>query len=86
MLEGYRLRLHKGGRVEEFDVEPDCPEWGEKPWHLIQESVAAFQAHAVAVLEGRAAAAPSGADNLATLRLTLGAIASARAGHTVGVA
>ena len=83
VLSGYRLRLHRGGQVEEIDAEPDCPEWGAKPWHLIQDSVVAFQAHAVAVLEGRAAAAPSGAHNLETLALTLAAIASAKTGQTV---
>lgn len=83
LLEGYRLRLHSGTGVRESDTEPDCPDWGARPWHLIQDSVAAFQAHAVAVLEGRAEAAPSGAHNLETLRLTLAAIASAQSGKTV---
>lgn len=83
VLEGYRLRLHRGGAVEEWDTEPECPDWGAKPWHLIQESVMAFQAHVVAVLEGRAEPAPSGADNLSTLALTLAAIASARTGKAV---
>ncbi|AWB49452.1 oxidoreductase [Gemmobacter aquarius] len=83
VLEGYRLRLHRGGAVEEWDAEPGCPAWGAKPWYLIQESVMAFQAHVVAVLEGRAEPAPSGADNLETLALMLAAIGSARTGKAV---
>jgi predicted dehydrogenase len=80
---GYELRLHRAGGVTVEDVEPAMPEWGAKPWHLIQESVAAFQAHVVAVLAGRAEPAPSGAHNLDTLALTLAAIRSARSGQAV---
>lgn len=80
---GYRLRLHSRTGVREWDVEPVCPDWGARPWHLIQESVAAFQAQAVAVLEGREAGAPTGAHNLETLRLTLAAIDAAKTGKTV---
>ncbi len=83
LTQGYALRLHKGGRVTVFDTEPACPDWGAKPWHLIQDSVVAFQAHVVAVLEGRAEAAPSGAHNLGTLGLTLAAIRAGRTGQTV---
>lgn len=85
VLEGYRLRVHRAGAVEEIDAEPECPDWGAKPWHLIQESVMAFQAHVAAVLDGRAEPAPAGADNLETLQLTLGAIASARTGKAVAL-
>ncbi len=83
LLEGYRMRLHKAGRVEETDVEPEVPDWGGKPWHLVQESVVAFQRHAIAVMQGRAVGQPSGADNLRTLAVTLAAIRSARTGQVV---
>ena len=83
LLEGYRMRLHRNGRIEETDVEPDVPVWGSKPWHLVQESVIAFQRHAIAVIEGRATAQPSGIDNLRTLAVTLAAIRSAKSGHAV---
>jgi len=83
LLEGYRMRLHKDGRVFETDVEPAVPVWGEKPWHLVQESVVAFQSHAVEVMQGRAAGQPSGADNLRTLAVTLAAIRSAKTGEAV---
>lgn len=86
LLEGYRMRLHKDGQVTERDVEPEVPAWGEKPWHLVQDSVLAFQRHAVAVLQGKAEAQPSGADNLRTLAVTLAAIRSARTGEAIRVA
>lgn len=83
LLQGYRMRLHKDGRVTETDVEPAVPAWGEKPWHLVQESVVAFQTHARDVMLGRAEPQPSGADNLRTLAVTLAAIGSARSGQAV---
>lgn len=83
LLEGYRMRLHKAGCVTETDVEPPVPAWGEKPWHLVQDSVLAFQRHALEVMQGRAMAQPSGADNLRTLAVTLAAIRSARTGQAL---
>jgi predicted dehydrogenase len=83
LLQGYRMRLHKGGQVTETDVEPELPLWGEKPWHLVQDSVIAFQRHAVQVMRGQAMAQPSGADNLRTLAVTLAAIRSAATGQSV---
>lgn len=65
----YRIRLHRGGRVLEFDGEPGVPAWGARPWHAVQESVVAFEAHVVEVLRGTAAPQPSGRHNLATLAL-----------------
>jgi predicted dehydrogenase len=85
LLQGYRLRLHKDGQVTETDVEPPVPGWGEKPWHLVQDSVIAFQTHARDVVLGTATPQPSGADNLRTLAVTLGAIRSAKTGETVNL-
>jgi predicted dehydrogenase len=81
--QGYRMRLHRNGKVVETDVEPEVPEWGGRPWHVIQESVCAFQAHAIDVLAGRAEPQPSGLHNMETLALTLAAIRSAETGETV---
>lgn len=80
LREDYLLRLHRDGSVTEFPVEPPVPHWGEKPWHLVQDSVIAFQAHALAVLRDGAQPQPSGADNLKTLALTRAAIVAARTG------
>lgn len=83
---GYALRLHREGVMTVQDTEPAVPDWGARPWHLIQESVAALQAHAIEVMEGRVAPQPSGAHNLDTLAVTLAAIRSAETGRTMGLA
>jgi predicted dehydrogenase len=80
---GYRLDLHRDGAVATTDVEPPVPSWGARPWHLIQDSVMAFQRHAAEVLAGRAAPQPSGAHNMETLAVTLAAIRSAATGQSV---
>ncbi|WMS41978.1 Gfo/Idh/MocA family oxidoreductase [Acuticoccus sp. MNP-M23] len=81
----YRLRLHRNGTVQERDVEPDVPAWGAAPWHAVQASVAAFEAHVVDVLAGRAAPQPSGAHNLTTLAMALAAYRSAETGSAVNI-
>ncbi len=86
LMQGYRLRLHRGGTVTETDVEPAVPSWGQQPWHGVQDSVAAFQAHVLQVLAGHAKPQPSGAHNLETLALTLAAIRSSRTGQTIDIA
>lgn len=79
----YRVRLHRDGAVEETDCEPPVPGWGARPWHAVQDSVAAFEAHVVDVLAGRADPQPSGAHNLRTLAITLAAYRSADRGEAV---
>ncbi|MEM6762637.1 MAG: Gfo/Idh/MocA family oxidoreductase [Pseudomonadota bacterium] len=79
----YRLRLHKDGAVTDTPVDPDVPAWGARPWHAVQASVAAFQAHVVDVLRGEATPQPSGAHNLETLAMGLAAYRSADTGRSV---
>ena len=83
---GYRLRRHLPDGLTEHDVEPPVPAWGARPWHLAQDSVAAFEAHVAEVLAGRADPQPSGADNLRTLALALAAYRSAARRETVDMA
>jgi predicted dehydrogenase len=83
LLAGHRLRVHGPGGTVETDAEPAVPAWGAKPWHLIQDSVVAFQSHVLDALAGRAEPQPSGAHNLGTLAVTLAAIEAARTGATV---
>lgn len=82
LLPGHLLRTHGPDGTRDTDAEPPVPSWGAKPWHLVQDSVVAFQAHALDVLAGRAEPAPSGAHNLATLAVTFAAIEAARTGTT----
>ena len=86
LTEDYRLTLHGDGTRGTVDVEPPVPGWGSAPWHVIQDSVIAFQAHAVDVLAGRAAPGPSGAHNLVTLTLGLAAYEAAATGRIVSLA
>jgi predicted dehydrogenase len=86
LSQGYGLRLHSDGGASLTDTEPPVPVWGEKPWHLVQDSVIALQAHALEVMAGRAAPQPSGAHNLGTLAVTLAAIRAAETGQTVELA
>ena len=62
------------------------PAWGARPWHAVQDSVAAFEAHVVDVLAGRDEPQPSGRHNLGTLALTLAAYRSAARDETVDMA
>ena len=69
--------MHRDGAVREIDGDPPVPAWGERPWHLVQDSVAAFEAHVVDVLRGTAEPQPSGRHNLGTLAMALAAYRSA---------
>ncbi len=82
----YQVRLHRDGAVEEFDAEPATPAWGARPWHAVQDSVAAFEAHVVDVLAGRDEPQPSGRHNLETLAMALAAYRAAARGETVDLA
>lgn len=81
----YTLRVHKDGALKEIDVEPPVPSWGAKPWHAVQDSVAAFERHVVDVLAGRAEPQPSGAHNLQTLTMALAAYHSAENAHRIRI-
>jgi predicted dehydrogenase len=82
----YRLHLSRDGERITTDEEPDVPAWGAKPWHAVQDSVAAFERHVVEVLRGEAEPQPSGRHNLATLALALAAYESAATGRSVRLA
>lgn len=83
LREGYRLLIHDARGRREEDVEPSVLSWGEKPWHVVQDSVRNFERHVLQVLRGEAEPQPSGADNLRTLRLCLAAYESAEMGRRV---
>lgn len=80
---GYKLKHHAEDGLHEQDAEPAVPSWGEKPWHVVQDSVFAFEAHVVDILDGKTEPQPSGAHNLQTLDLTLAAIKSSKTGEAV---
>ena len=71
------MTVHGPNGRKSFDVEPEVPTWGERPWHVIQDSVIAFERHVVDVLDRRASPQPSGAHNLRTLAMSLAAYEAA---------
>lgn len=84
--EDWVLTLHRGDRREVLNLEPEVPAWGEKPWHVIQDSVVAFQSHVIDVLRGDAEPQPSGQDNLRTFGLALAAYDAAATDTVINVA
>ena len=83
---GCRIRVHTRDGVREIDGDPPVPAWGARPWHFVQDSVAAFEAHVVDVLDGRAEPQPSGRHNLETLAITLACYRSAARREPVDLA
>jgi predicted dehydrogenase len=84
--EDYVMTVHGPDGRDTLSVEPDVPAWGEKPWHIIQDSVIAFSRHVVDVLDGKAEPQPSGAHNLKTLKLALAAYDAAESRQTLRLA
>ncbi|WP_152046250.1 Gfo/Idh/MocA family protein [Aureimonas psammosilenae] len=76
----YRLTVTNGEGTRHEDVSPPLLPWAERPWHNIQESVAAIQEHWVRCLAAGTEPETSGADNLKTLALVEAAYASAADG------
>ena len=83
LLRGYRLIEHHAGSSFETNVDVDVPDWGAKPWQVVQRSVAAFNRHFVDVLNGKAEVQPSGAHNLGTMALALASYDSAASGSVI---
>jgi D-apiose dehydrogenase len=82
----FKLTLHQSAGQTEIDAAPHKPVWGVAPWHAAQESVALFESHVLAVLDGATHPQPSGADNLKTLALALAAYESAATNQTIAMA
>lgn len=85
LVQGYRLTVTGRGGTVERDVSPPLLPWASRPWHNIQESVAAIQQHWVDCLRAGRETATSGADNLQTLALVEAAYASAESRQPVAL-
>lgn len=81
--QGYGLTVATRAGARRVDVSPPLLPWASRPWHNIQESVQAIQAHWVACLAGGREPETSGRDNLKTLALVEAAYASAASGAIV---
>ena len=80
---GYRLVVSRPGLREERTVEPPVPSWGERPWHVVQDSVINTQRHWLDCLRSGRLPATAGRDNLRTFALVEAAYASAATGRAV---
>ena len=86
LSQGYRLVVTGKGGTSERDVSPPLLPWASRPWHNIQESVAAIEQHWADCLTSGRETSTSGADNLKTFALVEGAYASAASGEPVSLA
>ena len=80
---GYGLTVATRGGSRHEDVSPPLLPWASRPWHNIQDSVAAIQAHWVDCLRSGREPDTSGRDNLKTLALVEATYASAASGAVV---
>ncbi len=66
----YRLTVHaRGGETVVSDVDAPVLPWAARPWHVVQESVRATEAHFAECLASGREPATSGHDNLKTYAL-----------------
>ncbi len=83
LTQGYRLTVTGRTGIAERDVSPPFLAWASRPWHNIQESVAAIEQHWVDCLKSGSETSTSGADNLKTFALVEAAYAGAESGKPV---
>ncbi|MEQ1952141.1 Gfo/Idh/MocA family oxidoreductase [Mesorhizobium sp. CN2-181] len=69
LAQGYRLTVTGRSGTSVADVSPPLLDWASRPWHNIQESVAAIQQHWADCLRSGREPDTSGADNLKTFAL-----------------
>lgn len=69
LRQGYQLEVYNAEQNRIIDVSPPLLPWASKPWHNIQESVLAIQAHWVDCLKNSKTPQTSGEDNLKTLAM-----------------
>ena len=85
LSQGYRLQVQGRAGATTRDVSPLLLPWASRPWHNIQESVAAIQKHWVECLTAGKEPATSGADNLRTFALVEAAYTGAASGQPVRI-
>ena len=74
----YTMQVDTRDGSTTHDVSPEMLPWAERPWHGVQESVRATQAHFVDCLTHGRTPATSGRDNLATFAMVRAAYTAAR--------
>ena len=78
VLQDFSMQVdHADGTSRREDVSPVLLPWAQKPWHVVQESVLATQAHWLDCLATGQEPATSGRDNLRTFALVRAAYTAA---------
>src|SRR5438445_1500067 len=85
LAQGYQLTVTGKSGTSVTDVSPPLLPWASRPWHNIQESVAAIQKHWIDCLTTGTEPATSGADNLKTFALVEAAYAGAASRQPVRI-
>lgn len=86
LRQGYRLLVTGKSGNAERDVSPPLLPWAQKPWHNVQESVAAIQQHWVDCLKAGCEPATSGEDNIKTYALVEAAYRGAASRQPIAIA
>lgn len=86
LAQGYHMTVTGRDGTRHLDVSPRLLPWASRPWHTIQESVAAIQQHWIDCLRAGREPATSGHDNLKTLALVEAAYQGAASGEPVDLA
>jgi D-apiose dehydrogenase len=73
------------GKAKTYDADAPVLPWAERPWHIIQESVLATNAHVLESLRAGRPADTSAQDNVRTFTLVEAAYEAASAGRSVRV-
>jgi predicted dehydrogenase len=79
----FAIKVRSGTESREFSAEPACPSWGERPWHVVQDSVIETCRHWLETVPHGISPATSVADNVRTLATVEACYASAAANGTV---
>lgn len=66
---GAIMEVSTNAGMESISVDPPVPQWGERPWHIVQESVLATCTHMLEAFRAGRAADTSADDNVKTFAL-----------------
>jgi predicted dehydrogenase len=79
----YAIKVRSGTETREYSAEPACPAWGERPWHVVQDSVIETCRHWLETVPLGLSPATSVVDNVRTLAAVEACYASAAANGVI---
>jgi len=69
LLSDYQIELTRDGEITRINAEPESPQWAERPWHVVQDSVVNTCRHILERYRENRPAETSAEDNLKTFAL-----------------